>query len=176
VEAEGRFVVAPDNGVVSRVLEQAESFRIVELDEDRFAEEELSSTFHGRDLFAPAAALLARGEGLDDLGPRIDDPIRLGEPELTESDGEIGGQVVSEDYFGNLVTNVPGERIRQTRRVEIQGRIVPVRTTYGDAEEGELLALVNSDDRLEVAVRNGSAAEELGAGPGTPVRVLPPEI
>lgn len=172
LEADDRFVVAPDNGVVSRILDQAGEWRMVELDPDRFAGEELSTTFHGRDLFAPAAAHLARGAPLEELGPEMADPVRLADPEPTRVDDEIRGQVVSEDHFGNLVTNVPGDRIHEDLRVEIQGRALAIRSTYGEVDEGELLALVNSDDRLEVAVRNGSAAKELGAGPGTPVTVL----
>lgn len=175
LEAEGRFVVAPDNGVASNVLEQARGWIAVELDPGRFAEGEPSATFHGRDLFAPAAAHLANGRGLHELGPELREPVRVVEPGPMVSEGEIRGTVVSEDHFGNLGTNVPGAMLGPSRAVEIQGRLISLRTTYGDAEEGELLALVNSDARLEVAVRNGSAAAVLGVGVGAPVRVLPAE-
>lgn len=175
LEAEGRFVVAPDNGVASNVLEQAEAWTAVELDPARFAEGDLSATFHGRDIFAPAAARLAIGHGLRELGPELPEPVRVSEPEPEISDEEIRGTVVVEDHFGNLATNVPGGVLEPSCRVEIQGRLLPVRTTYGDAGEGELLALVNSDGRLEVAVRNGSAASALGVGVGADVKVLLPK-
>ncbi len=172
VEADGRFVVAPDNGVVSRVLDRAESWRAVRIDEEGLgAGVARSATFHGRDVFAPTAALLARGEPLDALGPPLDDPIHEPEPEPVESEGTIRGEVVNVDRFGNLTTNVPGRRVREGRDVSIAGRSVRVRTTYGDVEEGVLLALVNSSDRLEVAVRNGSAARLLGVEEGAAVEL-----
>lgn len=172
LEADGRFVVAPDNGVVSRVLEAAGEWSAVEVDPDRLGSGSSSATFHGRDIFAPAAGLLASGTALSGLGPPLDDPVRTSEPEPRRAGGRIDGEVVVEDRFGNLITNVPGAWVAAGMEVRAGGRSIPVRGTYGESEPGGLLALVNSAGRLEVAVRDGSAARRLGAARGMPVHVL----
>lgn len=178
LEADGRFVVAPDNGVSSRVLEAADAWRAVSVDRDGLPAVPgtggagSSATFHGRDVFAPAAALLARGEGLDGLGPPLDDPVRIPEPPPRSTPEGILGQVVTVDGFGNLVTNVPASRVTAGAAVRIAGRTVSLRRTYGDAEPGRVLALINSSQRLEVAVRDGSAARVLDVGEGEGVLVV----
>ncbi len=162
VEADGRLGVAPDNGVLTMVLEEAERWRAVALEIPPVA----STTFHGRDVFAPAAARLAAGAALDDLGEPVDDlvmlPGRGASPER--------GVVRTVDRFGNLVTDLPGSAWRRGAEVEIAGRSVPCAGTYGDVAPGELLALVGSDRTVEIAVRDGSAAAALGVGVGTSVR------
>lgn len=173
VEAEGRFVVCPDNGVATSVFEEAAGWRAVELVGVDPPEGAVSTTFHGRDLFAPAAARLANGTPLDELGPDVADPIRLDETQAEMVDGGVRGQVVHVDRFGNLVTDVPGEWVGSETSVEVAGRTLSVLGTYGEVEPGELLALVNSDGRLEVAARDASAASILGFGPGSPVTVSP---
>lgn len=170
VEADGRFVVAPDNGAVSRVLDAARKWRAVELGGDLLPAER-SATFHGRDVFAPAAARLAGGAELEVLGPTVSDPVRWTEAEPEREGRRIRGEVVVTDRFGNLVTNVPSSVLRPDSVVLVRERELPLRATYGSVEPGELLALVNSSDRLEVAVRDGSAARRLDAGPGTEVAV-----
>lgn len=173
VEADGRFVVCPDNGVATSVLEEAADWRAVELVGVDPPEGAVSTTFHGRDLFAPAAARLAMGGALDELGPNVAAPIRLDETQAEMVEGEVRGQVVHVDRFGNLVTDVPGEWVDPDTSVKVAGRKLPVLGTYGESEPGELLALVNSDGRLEVAARDASAASILGFGPGSPVTVSP---
>lgn len=178
-EADRRFVVAPDNGCLTAVLEEAAGWRAVEILGPPVSAplpRGPSATFHGRDLFAPAAAYLARGGALEGLGPPVLDPTRLEEPRPIR-DGQGGaGVVVAVDRFGNLLTNVPGEWLSGGRsgrvEVEVAGCAVPALRTYGDVEPGEALALVASDGRVEIAVREGSAEELLGAAVGTPVRVL----
>jgi S-adenosylmethionine hydrolase len=173
--AEGRFLVAPDNGVLSRVLDDAASWKTVELRGVELPEDVrtgASATFHARDLFAPAAARLAMGVELERLGPELPDPVRLREPE-PERDGRGGaGEVVAIDRFGNLLTNLPGGWIPSaSAHVEVGGSSIQLRRTYGEAEPDELLALVGSDGRLEIAVREGSAAARLKARRGTAVRL-----
>lgn len=170
LEADGRFVVAPDNGVVSRILDAAERWRAVELGGDLFPDRR-SATFHGRDLFAPAAARIADGSDLEALGAPIEEPVRLEEPIPARGGDRIGGEVLVVDRFGNLITNVPASELPPGAVVRIGGRELPLRSTYGAVAPGTLLALVNSSDRLEVAVRDGSAARRLDAGPGTEVEV-----
>jgi S-adenosylmethionine hydrolase len=171
VEADERFVVAPDNGVVTRVVTGAGTWRAVELIPEKVPGTGVSTTFHGRDIFAPAAASLAQGRSLDSMGRPLKDVVRLDWPEPIREREGITGRVIHVDRFGNLVTNVPGDLIRVSDVVEIEGRTVPFRASYGMASPGELLALVNSDGRLEVAERDGSAAGTLGIGPGQAVKV-----
>jgi S-adenosyl-L-methionine hydrolase (adenosine-forming) len=174
LEADQRFLVLPDNGVGSRVLGSAREWRAVELREAAYRLPGASGTFHGRDVFAPAAAHLAEGVPLSRLGPPVTDPVRLVEPDPTEVAGGTEGEVISVDRFGNLVTNLPGELARGAERVVVAGRNVPIGGVYGEAGRGSLIAVVNSDDRIEVALRDGSAARELGLGVGAPVRLPRP--
>lgn len=172
-EADGRLLVAPDNGVLTRVLSLASESRCVEVSDERWVAPRRSSTFHGRDVFAPAAGHLAAGLALDELGPPVDDPVTIEEPEATREGSGGQGEVIYVDTFGNLVTNLPGAWLDGMDGVEVGERWVPPHATYGAAPPGGLLALVNSDQRVEVALRDGSAAELLHAGRGTPVRLLP---
>ncbi len=170
-EADRRFVVAPDNGIVSRVLDAADEFRPVSIENPGFLPEERSATFHGRDIFAPAAAYLARGVHLFRFGPEIADPVYLPEPGVSWEAEAIIGEVVLTDGFGNLVTNLPGASVDEASGVEIKGLKIPVVRTYGDLPSESLAALVNSDGRVEVAARDSSAAELLDADVGTRVRI-----
>jgi S-adenosylmethionine hydrolase len=176
-EADGRFLVAPDNGLLSPVLGDASAWSAVQI-RDAIgpppAPSGLSATFHGRDVFAPAAAHLAQGRPLGALGPRVADPLRLEDPEPVAAEGGGRGRVVGVDRYGNLLTNVPGTWLTDRVVVTIVGRKLRTVATYADARPGELVALVSSDGRVEVAAREGSAAEQLGAGTGTEVRVARP--
>jgi hypothetical protein len=172
LEAEGRFVVAPDNGVATDLLAQAGAFTAVSLEHVDAPPGPVSRTFHGRDLFAPAAAHLGSGGSLRDLGPPVTEPVRLDRSMArTEPDGSIVGRVVSADRFGNLLTDVPGRRLDGARAVWIGGREITPAGTYGDVAEGETVALVNSDGAVEIAVRGGSAARTLSVGRDAVVRV-----
>ena len=167
VASDGRYLVGPDNGVLSPALLVAGA-RVVSLPTPPHA----SATFHGRDVFAPAGALLASGAPVDSLGPSVDDPIILRTPEATRlPDGSIAGQVIGTDRFGTLITNLVAPR---GGTVEVAGRSVgPLQRTYSDVASGALLALVGSSGLVEIAVRDGSAARELSAGRGTPVLLRP---
>lgn len=168
---DGRFYVAPDNGVLSLVLAGADRVRVVEIADPEVVDEP-SATFHGRDIFAPAAAHLARGGGLDELGPAVHDPRLLRIPQPSRTEGGVRGQVLSTDRFGNLITNVPAGWLTDGAGISVDGESVgPVRCTYGDVEPGALLALVGSAELLEVSVRDGSAADRLGVGRGAEVVV-----
>lgn len=169
-EVEGRFLVAPDNGVLTLVAGTDAPGRFVRL-EDR---PEASPTFHGRDLFAPAAGRLAAGAALEELGPAVEDPLLLPMPEPSRHDEGIYGVVLHVDRFGNLITNVPGSWVEGAGDVWMGfARVGPLRRTYGNVFDGEPLALVGSLGLLEISVRNGSAAARLSAGRGAPVYIEP---
>ena len=162
VESEGRFLVGPDNGVLSPALLHAGA-RCVALAVPAGA----SPTFHGRDVFAPAAAALAGGAAVDALGHAHLSPIvrRTPEPARRE-DGTISGVVITVDRFGNAVTNLMSWR---GGIIEVNGRRLPLARTYADVATGEVVALVGSSGLVEIAVREGNAAAKLGLERGAAV-------
>ncbi len=167
VESEERFLVGPDNGVLSPALLHP-GMRCVVLPVPPGA----APTFHGRDLFAPAAAALVQGIALDALGTPLDAaPVVRRTPEATRrGDGALMGIVIAIDRFGNAVTNLMA---RRGGVVEVAGRRVPLARSYVDVEPGACVALVGSSGLVEVARRDGSAATALGLTRGSPVILLP---
>lgn len=173
VDAEGRRLVGPDNGLLTPFLGPgARAHAIVEggaVPAPPFA------TFHGRDLFAPAAVVLARGEDPGVLGPAVDDPVRLAWPGAEVAPGEVRGETLTADPFGNVVTSIRAADLPVGARVhgvEVGGRTARWVRTFGEGAPGELLALLGSGGRIELAVREASAAVLLGRTRGTPVRLL----
>lgn len=169
VRAHGHTFVLPDNGIVGADLSSADDFVARTLDAARLGLPEPSQTFHGRDVFAPVAARLAKGDlQLDDVGPVVGDlsPAVLGEPTFEERGGRsiLRGEVATMDRFGNVITNLPVDRIPMASgpRVSILQHTLSMAGTYARVEAGELLALGNSFGTVEIAVRDGSAMERLG--------------
>ncbi len=179
MESGGHLFLAPDNGTLAVVEEESGRAELVSVTATRFFLPEVSATFHGRDIFAPVAAHLAAGTPLSALGPAISalEPLKFPRPSFNP-DGSLEGAVLWADHFGNLATNISVALLSEhfldrAVRVEIAGkRIERIRRTYSEAAAGELLAMIGSFGMLEIAVRQGDAARTLGAGPGTPVRVL----
>lgn len=168
--AHGHLFLAPDNGLLAPSLSGAGA-EVRAVDGNQLGLPTPSATFHGRDVFAPVAADLASGAlAFADVGPAASAlPCVLAAP---EQDAEaLRGEVISVDRFGNLITNLERRALDAigARRVLVGGREVAVRRTYADAEPGELLALINAFEVLELAVRDGSAQQQLGLGRGTPV-------
>ena len=173
LEHDGRWFVGPDNGLVTRAI-SGEPSRACSIDSESLGLASVSVTFHGRDLFAPAAAWLAGGGGLDRVGRAIDpaELVRLEFPAPERAGLAVRGHVWHVDRFGNLITDVPGAWVSPTALVEVGGEEVSgLRTHYGAGEDGELLAFIGSGGTLEISVRNGSAAERLSAGRGDRVNV-----
>jgi S-adenosyl-L-methionine hydrolase (adenosine-forming) len=174
---EFRFV-APDNGVLTAVLDEQPARKVVELTERRYARPTVSRTFEGRDRFAPAAAWLAKGIELAALGRPAGAIHRLDIPKPVVS-GEAGrtvaGQVLRVDRFGNLVTNIDRrtfEKLAGALDIHVGPHHVSrVVTTYADLAAGEVGALFGSTEHLEISVNGASAAERLGVGRGTSVTV-----
>ncbi len=162
VASEGRLLVGPDNGILSPAM-LYQGARCVVLPVPVSA----SPTFHGRDVFAPAAAQLSSGTPLDSLGTLCTDPLVMRTPEATRgADGSTNGVVISVDRFGNLVTNLI---TRRAGIVEIGGTTIAIGRTYGDVASGSITALIGSSGLVEIAVRDGSAAERLGVVRGASV-------
>jgi hypothetical protein len=166
VESEGRFLVGPDNGVLSPALLHA-GMRCVSLPTPSGA----SATFHGRDVFAPAAAELAQGIALDALGEPLETPIIRRTPEATRrGDGAVLGVVIAIDRFGNAVTNLMA---RRGGVVSVGERRLALSRAYADAAPGMPVALVGSSGLVEIALREGNAAATLGLARGSAVVLLP---
>jgi S-adenosylmethionine hydrolase len=170
VRADRQYLVGPDNGVFTHVLDAAEQWAAVELKQKQYLLPNPSQTFHGRDVFAPVGAHIARGVPLDDFGPAVTDPVLL--PVLRpEREGNVlRGHIAYVDSFGNLVTNIPADAITAAEgkvTFEIGWHIVEgVSRSYGDAPEGELLAVVGSWGTIEIAANRASATERTGARRG----------
>lgn len=184
-QVEGSFYVAPDNGLLSVVLRseyeeagpQAE-VRLVNVENTDLFRPEVSSTFHGRDIFAPVGAALACGTALEDLGPQLDEFCTLDLPAIECRGDRLLGHVVYVDPFGNLVTNIPARALSdgspEKLTVRIAGAVIRgLSWAYSDVTAGTLLAYVGSAGYVEVAVNRQSAAMRLGAGYGTAVEAGP---
>jgi S-adenosylmethionine hydrolase len=164
--AGSQLYVGPDNGVLSWVLEGATDLVIHAISEPDFAPAEASSVFHGRDIFGPAAAHLAAGGALGELGEPRESGSLVRLPVGARRRGDVWtGAVIHIDRFGNLISDIPAsEPLRGS--AEIAGRSIPAGRTYGDVPGGELLAVCGSSGRLEVACNGASAAALLGAARG----------
>ncbi|MDJ0749918.1 MAG: SAM-dependent chlorinase/fluorinase [Woeseiaceae bacterium] len=174
-EVGGHVFMAPDNGLLAQLLDKHPDARVSKLDMDRVASLELptpSATFHGRDIFAPIAADIAAGRlDIGDIASPTRDwtPGWIDDPEV--ADGRVTGVIVTVDTFGNLISNIDAELLDGLREpiAEIGGHRIPMLTTYGRAQPGDYLALINSFGVVEVARAEGSAADGLGSARGAPL-------
>jgi len=169
-EDRGHAFLAPDNGLLGPVL--SEDARVFALDVERFALPNTSRTFHGRDVFAPAAAALAAGQAPEDLGESIDDWLHAGFPGPTLLEDGWSTRVLYADRFGNLITPLilPAAALEGASwQARIGGCDAPLVETYADAASGALLALLGSCGSLEVSQRDGDARAALGAKVGDEV-------
>lgn len=170
------FLVGPDNGLFSGVLSQYPVLAVVELNNPQYWRTATpSSTFHGRDIFAPVGAYLATGVPLAELGTAIavDSLVMLNPLTPQRTQHAIAGCIQAVDHFGNLVTNIPASEVNgQAWYVVVQDVAVPGRKTYSDSAPGELLALVGSHSWVEIAVNQGHAQSVLNLGIGDSVQVM----
>ena len=160
VGANDQFFVGPDNGIFTYICDREPSHRIFHVTAEKYFRPDPSSTFHGRDIFAPVAAALSTGVTPEQFGPEINDAVRL--PSL-----ESPLRVIHIDRFGNCVTNITREQF-DGKSLSINGRtITALRNFYGEADEAnELFAIWGSAGFLEISINGGSAAQILGAKRG----------
>jgi S-adenosyl-L-methionine hydrolase (adenosine-forming) len=172
-EVAGQRVLAPDNGCLTALFtECGPPTNLRRVRASRYFRPEVSATFHGRDIFAPVAGHLSLGLDPAKLGPSVGDWVRLETPAPEITKDGICGEVAFVDHFGNLISNIPAEMVRDKPRcVRIGRRVIRqfawVRT-YAEARPGELALLVSSDGKMELAIAQGNAARRLRARPGTP--------
>jgi len=177
------YFIGPDNGLFTTVLERAESqnYRIlaVHLNQAKYWLPEISYVFHGRDIFAPSAAHLARGVALTDLGIPITDPVHIQIPRPDSiPGGGWRGQVLEVDTFGNLSTNIERSHLLPLGAVSVRiagQSINGLVNTFGDRPAGTLIALYGTAHDLIISVVNGNAAQSLKVSLGDLVEVYPLE-
>ncbi len=176
IECEDAFFIGPDNGVLSLAAERKKTLRVVELTNERYRLNPVSATFHGRDLFAPAAAHLSVGAPAQDFGRALKDYARLTWPTAVKSAVEVRGEIIYIDHFGNLITNLTARDLAPLggEKVEIALADVAIRglaASYAEAEAAGYAALINSWGLLEICCFNARADQRSGAGIGDPVHV-----
>lgn len=177
VEYDGHLFMAPDNGLLARMLDDADQASVFKLDLDALERLDIpapSATFHGRDIFAPIAAELAAGRTTPAaIGTPCSEwiPAWLDEPTVVA--GKVSGVVVTVDAFGNLITNIDARLIEDFRQpvAHIAGHDIEMQATYGRAQPGSYLALINSFGVLEIAKAEANAAEGLGSDRGAPISI-----
>lgn len=181
VRSGGHYFVGPDNGLFTLALERPGS-AAVRLEAARYRLPRVSRTFHGRDIFAPAAGHLAAGVPMEGLGPTAADLERLRVPGCRMEGNTLVGEVIAADRFGNLITSVTEERLRDLPgggavTVEVAGVAVgaPV-SCYAEGRQAEPAVILGSTGRLEIFVRDGSAQARLGLQRGASVRVRPAAV
>jgi len=176
VSADNQYYVAPDNGVLSMIYDRAEDLTVRHITAEHYFLRPLSTTFHGRDVFAPVAAWLAKNSQSEAFGDPITDFTRFAVPRPKQADRGLRGAVLRVDNFGNLMTNFCMQDLPEASRcvgpidMTVGGK--PVKKfveTFAQGENGEPVALVGSTGFLEIAVNKGSAARTLGVGRGAEV-------
>ena len=166
IEADGHWFLAPDNGLLSWVLKQAKQVRLRKLRADVHRPGEESATFHGRDVFAYAAGLLAAARAKpEDISDETNSVIMPSWAIVRIEADRIVGEVVHIDRFGNLITNIQRKQVEEAgwKSFLIQAgpsANIQLRKTYGDGKSGELIALWGSSGTLEIAVSGGSAEKK----------------
>jgi S-adenosylmethionine hydrolase len=172
------ILIGPDNGLLHPAALQSGLRETRRIECEKFFLHPVSNTFHGRDIFAPVAAHLAAGVPPEEVGSVVPELTELGLPEPRTEGDRVVGEVIHVDQFGNLVTNIPAEVLDSASLRDgvvrlTAGGEVPIVSAYAEVPEGQPLAIVGSWDQIEISVRNGNAAKELGAGITTKLEVAP---
>ena len=166
--APSHLFVGPDNGIFWPIINLHRDMKIIHITETKYFLPDVSSTFHGRDIFAPVAAHLSKGVDPLEMGPVISDPVKLQLPAPYQKGGALYGQVVNVDHFGNLITNIHRKELEgfigNSRPIIRLGDLIieGMLKTYAEVTPGEALALIGSSDNLEIAVNLGRADDKLG--------------
>ena len=165
------FLVGPDNGLFTPFINSDDLISAIHLDQSRFFLPDVSSTFHGRDIFAPVAAHLSAGTDPAEMGTPVKDPVQERMPALNLNKDTLTGEIIHVDHFGNLITNIQKQALDrflkgkkagiQIRELKIQG----IQHTYSTVKPGTPLALIGSSGVLEISVNMGRACDFLGMAP-----------
>lgn len=174
VRAGNYLFVGPDNGVFSHVIEREDEVEVRSI-EGSWLPERRSTTFHGRDLFAPATGMLAAGIPFEEIGPLHCTPVCLaGLAPFRDGDGRVRGRVLSVDHFGNIVTSLTRPMLERSAGVYIGDQLVTRFAPFYDAaQDGEPFLIEGSTGFIEISIKKDSAAAALGIGRGAGVTVTP---
>ena len=158
----GHFL-APDNGLLSSVLQLSNDYRCWEVTNREFMLPQSSNTFHGRDIFAPVAAHLSLGIPANTLGSPLTDPLLIETPQAKAQSSLVEGEIVYIDGFGNICSNIPAGFSSSIKSMQFPEKLLefegPVASSYASREPGEALIIVNSFSYMELAINRGNAAE-----------------
>lgn len=173
VETEKYFFIAPDNGLLSFIFNETNDFRVFEITNKEFFHNPVSNTFHGRDIFAPAAAHLSIGAKPEEFGKEISDFIKFAETKPRKiNELQIEAEIIHTDHFGNLITNLKKENLPEKFVLKIGGKkIKKMQIYYAEAEKSEVFMIFGSAEFLEIVAFQDSAKEILGAKVGDKIIV-----
>ncbi len=175
VFAYGHYFIAPDNGVLSYILKDGKC-QVFSIENEKYMLKQASSTFQGRDLFAPASAWISKGVNITELGPAYQNPISFEIKQPKRDKGRIIGEIIRIDKFGNAITNIKAEALN-IKSVTAKGLTIPLVQYYASVTDTEnsslkINCLINSDGYLEIFVFKGNAAKEFGLKKGDIVEVF----
>ncbi|MFW5986844.1 MAG: SAM hydrolase/SAM-dependent halogenase family protein [Methanohalophilus sp.] len=164
VRAANHYFVGPDNGLLIPAAQSMGDIEVFEIGKKAMLGK-VSNTFHGRDIFAPTAGLLASGYKVEDIGQPIESFKKLSFGEANATVDKLYGKVLYIDSFGNVITNIPSKMLeafaKPAEKLLVQGNVAFYSPTYGKVQKNELLILTGSHDFLEIAVNGGNAAQRL---------------
>ena len=173
------FFIGPDNGILVLAAEKQGITCIHEISNSQFMLPKVSNTFHGRDIFAPAAAHLLNGVKPEEFGPKISEAVKPEFAKVTLRNGVLVGEVLNVDGFGNIITNINEKEAEQNNltgavSVELPGYKLKLRfcKAYGEAGSKDPLALIGSQGFLEIALNQDNAATKFKAKPGDKIKLL----
>lgn len=181
IASSSHYFVGPDNGVFSMIIENDPYSRVYEVTEEKYFLKSISSTFHGRDIFAPVAAWLSKGFSTGSFGRIVEDYAKITIPPVERRQSIIKGSVIYTDTFGNIITNIPRGVVDELLQkgispsnihIEICGhKISGIRKCYADTKEGEPGIIINSFNLIEIYTYSGNAAKILKAQKGDLVEI-----
>ena len=179
--SEQHHFVAPDNGVLSLIYAREERMHVRHVTSQHYFQQPVSNTFHGRDIFAPVAAYLAKRVDSEKFGEIVDDYVRFNAPRPKPVDARtMRGVVLKVDRFGNLITNITPQDVPMLfqqnppafKIVVGKREIGEIKSAYSEGEPGEIFAILGSMGYVEISTNRGSAAQAIGVGKGTEVSIV----
>jgi S-adenosyl-L-methionine hydrolase (adenosine-forming) len=177
VQTKQGFFVGPDNGLLTMAAQKLGIEHTYELTNPQFMVPQVSSTFHGRDVFAPVAAYLDMGVKPSEFGPEINDATTPEFAVVEQRNGSFVAEVLNVDIFGNIITNITQKEVTNAKKVKINltniSITLAIRTTYADAKCLEPIALIGSHGFLEIALDQASAAERFNVKAGDKIQATP---
>jgi S-adenosyl-L-methionine hydrolase (adenosine-forming) len=180
IQTKQAIFVGPDNGLLILAAENQGIKHIYQITNPKFMLPETSSTFHGRDIFAPAAAYLEKGIKPERFGPEVLEPVKPEFTQIKHKDSSIIVRVLNIDSFGNIVTNINKSEVTQNGikaainvQMPKQELKLKLKKTYGDTKPGEPLALIGSHGFLEIALNRGNASEKYQTKAGMEITISP---